>query len=138
MNDDRIPVEVIDVATADVADQTRRLVNGAFYQVLLRALQTEATRLDYHFRLWPAQSPAPLPDELTSALGRAVVHARSQELDPLLSAERLQFHLEDAELTGYTKTWAAALLKALAEQGLVLSAGPNASGRVEAGKGGKP
>lgn len=137
MNDDRIPVEVIDVATADVADQTRRLVNGAFYQVLLRALQTEATRLDYHFVSGP-QSPAPLPDELTSALGRAVVHARSQELDPLLSAERLQFHLEDAELTGYTKTWAAALLKALAEQGLVLSAGPNASGRVEAGKVGKP
>jgi hypothetical protein len=137
MNDDRIPVEVIDVATADVADQTRRLVNGAFYQVLLRALQTEATRLDYHF-VSGLQSPAPLPDELTSALGRAVVHARSQELDPLLSAERLQFHLEDAELTGYTKTWAAALLKALAEQGLVLSAGPNASGRVEAGKGGKP
>ena len=50
----------------------------------------------------------------------------------------IAIHLEDAEVTGCTKTWTAALLKALEEQGLVLSAGPNASGRVEAGKGGKP
>lgn len=126
----RVQVELIDVATADVANQTRRILVGAFYQMMLRALQSEAARLDYHFVVG-SERPA-LPDELMRALGRAVVRARSQDIEPLLSGERLQSYLEDSEVTGYTTAWAAALLKALAEQGIFLSAGPNAPGLLKA------